>query len=65
MLEARGIKQAGMGYNSAAKPIIGPYYYIYMVMDVWVELFLGVGVQKSNAANWPGNSLIASAVMRK
>ena len=66
MLEARGIKQVlAWDMTLLPSPIIGRYYYLYMVMDVWSRRILGVEVMESNAANWQENSLIASAVMRK
>ena len=45
MLEARGIKQVlASDITLLPSPIIGRYYYLYMVMDVWSRRILGVEV---------------------
>ena len=45
MLEARGIKQVlAWDITLLPSPIIGKYYYLYMVMNVWSRRILGVEV---------------------
>ena len=45
MLEARGIKQVLVwDIKLLPSPIIGQYYYLYMVMNVWSRRILGVEV---------------------
>jgi len=50
MLEARGIKQVlALDIILLPSPIIGRYYYLYMVINVWIRRILGVKYMESNA----------------
>lgn len=55
MLEARGIKQVlAWDITLLPSPIIGRYYYLYMVMDVWSRRILGVEVHGEQCGKLAG-----------
>ena len=66
MLIAMGIKQV-LAWDITLLPssISGRYYYPYIVMDAWSRRILGDEVHREQCGKLAGNSLIASAVMRK